>query len=84
MPNSQRKSKKQIQASRKKTQQTKQRTHTLVIVGIVALLALAYVLYPRTEGAEVNAARLDDNPSLGSAEAAVVLTEFGDFTCSAC
>lgn len=77
------KSRKKLSARRKKEQQ-KQRTRTWGVLGVLAIFVVAFIVYPRPQAPEVDLARLDDNPSLGSDQAEVVLTEFGDFTCSAC
>ena len=45
---------------------------------------LAFFFYPSPDAHEVNDFLLDNQPSIGYPDAAFVLTEFGDFTCSAC
>lgn len=56
----------------------------MLIIGLLALAALGYAFFPRSSAPEVPLARLEDQPSLGSADAKVILIEYGDFTCSAC
>lgn len=56
----------------------------MMILGALGLVALIYVLLPDASAPEVEAARLEDQPSLGAEDASVILVEFGDFTCSAC
>jgi protein-disulfide isomerase len=84
MASSHKKSKKKIRADRKKDQRRKQQIRTIMILGLLVLVGLGYTFYPRQEAPGVTTTRLEDQPSLGSADAKVVLTEFGDFTCSAC
>ena len=84
MSNATKKSTKQMRAKRKKTQQDKNRNRTIIVLALLALAVLAFEFYPRAEAPEVVESRLEDNPSLGPDDAVVVLTEFGDFTCSAC
>lgn len=78
------KEKQKIKAKRKKAKRRKEQLKTLFILGVLGLLVIGYVIYPRTKAPEVSITRLEDQPTLGSADAKVVLTEFGDFTCSAC
>jgi protein-disulfide isomerase len=77
------KSKKAISA-RRKQKQKEQRRRTMVVLGILSMIIAAFVFYPKPQAPEVSLTRVEDNPSLGVGEAQVVLTEFGDFTCSAC
>jgi len=84
MSNASRKSAKNSRASRKNDKQDKQRNRIIIGFGLLAVIALAYVFYPRADTPEVSAARLEDNPSLGADDAPVTLIEYGDFTCSAC
>jgi protein-disulfide isomerase len=84
MAKSVKKSAKRIRAERQQAQQSKQRKRTFIILGVLGLLVGAYFLFPRTEAPEVAVSRLENQPSMGSVNAKVVLTEFGDFTCSAC
>ena len=78
------KSTRQIRGERKKAQHRKQQTRTIIVLGVLGIAVLGFVLYPQTEAPEVPTARLEDQPSLGSPDAKVVLVEFGDFACSAC
>jgi len=83
MSKSSRKSHKSRKSSRARRTRPRSK-RTILVLTVVALAALGYLLIPRNAAPEVSAARLEDNPSLGSADARVVVTEFGDFTCSAC
>ena len=57
----------------------------MIGMGIVALLIIgAFILWPRPKAQEVNAARLADDPSIGSATALVTIVEYADFGCPAC
>jgi len=84
MSNSASKSRRNTRASRKKEKQDRQRNRIIIGIGLLALLVVAYVFYPKALAPEVSVSRLEDNPSLGTHDAAVTLIEYGDFTCSAC
>jgi protein-disulfide isomerase len=71
-------------SARRKQKQRDQRKRTIVVLGILALIIAAFIFYPKPQAPEVSLTRAEDNPSLGVVGAQVVLTEFGDFTCSAC
>lgn len=70
----------QARAAKKK----RQGLITYVAVGFLLLAAAVLILWSDQEAPEVSAERLSNNPTLGAADAPVTLTEFGDFTCSAC
>lgn len=76
----------QASISRKKIQQRrqKQKRTNLIVVGSLLVLAVGFVIWPRPEPIFVSEDRLSQNPSKGEESAKVVITEFGDFGCSAC
>ncbi len=73
-------------ARRQRAIHRKKRKHwaNLAVLATVIGIAAAVLLWPRTPPVEVAPERLDDNPSIGDPGAPVTVTEFGDFTCSAC
>lgn len=77
-------SKKQIHQERRWKDQKRQRLIQAGVIGLVLFLAAAYLLWPRTESLAVSAERLNDDPTLGPADAAVTIVEYGDFGCPAC
>ena len=54
------------------------------IVALVLLLAAGYFLWPRPQAQAVSADRLNDDPTLGAANAPVTIIEYGDFGCPSC
>jgi protein-disulfide isomerase len=66
--------------------QHKQRGRLRMIgIGILALLIIgAFILWPRPKAREVSAARLANDPSIGSTTALVTIVEYADFGCPAC
>jgi protein-disulfide isomerase len=73
-------------ATRARTRREKHRKQqiTFGVLGVIIVAVAALFLWPKPAPPPVAQARLDDNPSLGAADAPVTLTELGDFTCSAC
>lgn len=53
-----------------------------IVLGLV--LVLGYFLWPRPQAAAVSADRLQDDPSIGAADAPVTIVEYGDFGCPTC
>ncbi|GAB4458496.1 MAG: hypothetical protein OHK0041_23240 [Anaerolineales bacterium] len=78
-----RKSQKQIRQEKLRAQKTRQRW---MGIGALALILLAAVFWisSRPKAQPLDAARLSSNPTLGSASAKVVITEYGDFGCTSC
>jgi protein-disulfide isomerase len=74
---------KQREARRKQKQRDRVMRTAGFAVGALVLIA-AIIFWPRQPVPEVAESRLNDQPFLGAAEAQVVMTEFGDFACSAC
>lgn len=66
--------------------QSKQRSRLRLIgLAIFGLLVIGVFIYlPRPKALEVSAARLSDDPSIGSTTALVTIVEYGDFGCPAC
>jgi protein-disulfide isomerase len=62
----------------------KARSRNSIIMLLMFIGLAAYFFWPRAQAPEVSAERLALNPSQGSENASVVLTEFGDFGCPAC
>ena len=69
---------------RARARQRHRRWINIAVLFSVFAAAAAFLLYPRPQQAAVPAERLEDHPTLGDPEAPVTITEFGDFTCSAC
>ena len=74
------------QQIRERRQEKKRRQRWLAMgAGLLALFALAaFIFWPRPHAEPVSAARLADDPSLGSANAPVTIVEYGDFGCPSC
>jgi protein-disulfide isomerase len=57
----------------------------LIGLGVLGILVIgAFIFWPRPKALEVSAARLSDDPSIGSSTALVTIVEYGDFGCPAC
>ena len=71
---------------RQRRQANRQRRDWLTtsLVGVVAVIVGALLLWPRPPAKPVDAARLANDPSLGPATAAVTIIEYGDFGCPSC
>ncbi len=78
------KSKKQIRQERHQGKQKRQRLIQAGVIGLVLLLAVGYLLWPRPQALAVSPERLNDDPFLGAAEAPVTIVEYGDFGCPSC
>jgi protein-disulfide isomerase len=67
-------------------QATRQRKRFLIIgIGLVAAVLIgAFIFWSRPRVEPVDPARLADDPSLGSPDAAVTVVEYGDFGCATC
>lgn len=78
------KSKKQIRQERRQGKQKRQRLIQAGVIGLVLLLAVGYLLWPRPQALAVSPERLNDDPFLGAAEAPVTIVEYGDFGCPSC
>lgn len=75
--------KQRVQARRQATRQRKR----FLIIGfglIAAILIGAFIFWPRPKVESLDPARLADDPSLGSLDAAVTIVEYGDFGCTTC
>jgi protein-disulfide isomerase len=69
----------------RRMQARKQRRNINIFVLVLMFAGLAaYFFWPRVEAPAISSERLNQQPSRGSSEAQVVLTEFGDFGCEAC
>lgn len=77
------KSQKQIRREKNLAQKNKRQW---IGYGALALILLAAVFWisSRPKAQPLDAARLASNPTLGSASAKVVITEYGDFGCTSC
>ena len=78
------KSKKQIRQEQRRGKQKRQRLIQAGVVGLVLLLAAAYLLWPRPQALAVSPERLNNDPSLGPPDAPVTIIEYGDFGCPSC
>ncbi|MGB0384404.1 MAG: DsbA family protein [Ardenticatenaceae bacterium] len=56
----------------------------LLLGGVVVLLLLGYFYFSSSSAPPVDAARLADDPLLGTEAPVVTIVEFGDFGCHAC
>jgi len=77
-------SQKQLPKTKQKTGGSQKFIRNAGLIGVLGLILLVFVFYPKQDAPEVAPARLSDNPTKGTEDAPVVLTEFGDFTCSTC
>lgn len=78
-----RKPQKQIRQEKIRAQKTRQQW---IGIGALALIVAAAFLFlsTRPKALPLDATRLASNPTLGSASAKVVITEYGDFGCTSC
>lgn len=83
MSSEKRKNQKQIRQERIHAQKNRQRW---IGIGVLALILFTAVFYSSTrpQAQPLDETRLASNPTLGSASAKVVITEYGDFGCSSC
>ena len=86
MKEGKRKSKKPKQTRRLRRDENRKRQRLIQagIVALVLLLAAGYFLWPRPQAQAVSADRLNDDPTLGAANAPVTIIEYGDFGCPSC
>lgn len=75
--------KQQVQDRR---QASGQRKRFLILgLGLIATILIgAFIFWPRPKVEPLGPARLADDPSLGSPDAAVTIVEYGDFGCTTC
>ena len=76
--------KRSVRRARREAARKRQQRSTYLLLGLLLAAAGGYLFWPRTPAPEVPQARLENNPIYGPADAPVTITEFGDFTCSAC
>jgi protein-disulfide isomerase len=70
---------------RQRRRRQKNLNRTLSIgIGAIVLLILVVVAWPKPETEPLSAERLEADPSLGGADAQVIIVEYGDFGCPAC
>ena len=60
------------------------RKTTLLVLGLIAVLATGALAWPQPVYPELPPERLEQAPFLGSSDAAVTIIEFGDYACEAC
>jgi protein-disulfide isomerase len=72
------------QKRRQAQAQKRKRRQTFIVLGTLGLAAAAFLLFTANQAPAVSQARLEDNPIYGAVDAPITITEYGDFTCSAC
>lgn len=77
-------SKRRERAIKQKQKQQQGNIIRFSLAGLIVAGILAFMLWPKPVAAEVSAERISLNPSVGSTEPVVTVTEYADFGCPAC
>ncbi len=78
------KNKKQIRRQQRQEKRKRQKYLRIGAAVIGIALVVGYFLWPRPQALAVSPDRLNDDPFIGAADAAVTIVEYGDFGCPSC
>ena len=78
------KNKKQIRRQQRQEKRKRQKYLRIGAAVIGLALVVRYFLWPRPQALAVSPDRLNDDPFIGAADAAVTIVEYGDFGCPSC